>query len=117
MCGVPYHSAAVYLQRLLRKGYKIALCEQMEDPKSAKGIVRREVTRVLTPGTALDHDAGRGRKPMAGECGGRRDGSERLCGRGFDRSCRRGTFGRRSLRGRRRGRWRSMSWRGLRRRS
>ena len=54
MCGVPYHSAAIYLQRLLRKGYKIALCEQMEDPKSVKGIVRREVTRVLTPGTALD---------------------------------------------------------------
>ena len=56
MCGVPYHSAAVYLQRLLRKGYKIALCEQMEDPKATKTIVRREVTRVLTPGTALDHD-------------------------------------------------------------
>jgi DNA mismatch repair protein MutS len=54
MCGVPYHSAAIYLQRLLRKGYKIALCEQMEDPKAVKGIVRREVTRVLTPGTALD---------------------------------------------------------------
>ncbi len=54
MCGVPYHSAAIYLQRLLRKGYKIALCEQMEDPKTTKTIVRREVTRVLTPGTALD---------------------------------------------------------------
>jgi DNA mismatch repair protein MutS len=54
MCGVPYHSAGIYLQRLLRKGYKIALCEQMEDPKSTKTIVRREVTRVLTPGTALD---------------------------------------------------------------
>jgi DNA mismatch repair protein MutS len=54
MCGVPYHSAGNYIQRLLRKGYKVALCEQMEDPKSVKGIVRREVTRVLTPGTALD---------------------------------------------------------------
>ena len=54
MCGVPYHAAEVYLQRLLRKGYKIALCEQMEDPKQTKTIVRREVTRVLTPGTALD---------------------------------------------------------------
>jgi DNA mismatch repair protein MutS len=54
MCGVPYHAAEVYLQRLLRKGYKIALCEQMEDPKLTKTIVRREVTRVLTPGTALD---------------------------------------------------------------
>ena len=54
MCGVPYHSAATYLQRLLRRGFKVALCEQMEDPKLTKAIVRREVTRVLTPGTALD---------------------------------------------------------------
>jgi DNA mismatch repair protein MutS len=54
MCGVPYHSAGTYIQRLLRMGYRVALCEQMEDPKSVKGIVRREVTRVLTPGTALD---------------------------------------------------------------
>jgi DNA mismatch repair protein MutS len=54
MCGVPYHSAGVYIQRLLRKGYRVGLCEQMEDPKTVKTIVRREVTRVLTPGTALD---------------------------------------------------------------
>ena len=54
MCGVPYHSAGTYLQRLLRLGYRVALCEQMEDAKTAKTIVRREVTRVLTPGTALD---------------------------------------------------------------
>ena len=54
MCGVPYHSAGPYLQRLLRKGYRVALCEQMEDPKATKTIVRREVTRVLTPGTAVD---------------------------------------------------------------
>ena len=54
MCGVPYHAAGTYLQRLLRLGYKVAICEQMEDPKLAKGVVRREVTRVLTPGTALD---------------------------------------------------------------
>ena len=54
MCGVPYHSAGNYIQRLLRKGYRVALCEQMEDPKTTKTIVRREVTRVLTPGTALD---------------------------------------------------------------
>ncbi len=54
MCGVPYHAAEIYLQRLLRKGYRIALCEQMEDPKTVKGIVKREVTRVLTPGTAMD---------------------------------------------------------------
>ena len=60
MCGVPFHAGATYLQRLLRKGYKVALCEQMEDPKLTKTVVRREVTRVLTPGTALDHalDAG-----------------------------------------------------------
>jgi len=58
MCGVPYHAAEVYLQRLLRKGYRIALCEQMEDPKQTKTIVRREVTRVLTPGTAMDPSLG-----------------------------------------------------------
>ncbi len=60
MCGVPYHAGASYLQKLLRRGYKVALCEQMEDPKLAKGVVKREVTRVLTPGTALDSllDAG-----------------------------------------------------------
>lgn len=54
MCGVPYHAAENYIARLLRKGFRIAICEQMEDPKLAKKIVRREVTRVLTPGTALD---------------------------------------------------------------
>ncbi len=54
MCGVPFHSVEGYLTRLLRKGYRIALCDQMEDPKLAKKIVRREVTRVLTPGTAID---------------------------------------------------------------
>jgi DNA mismatch repair protein MutS len=54
MCGVPYHAAEAYLQRLLRKGYKVALWEQVEDPKKTKTIVRREVTRVLTPGTSLD---------------------------------------------------------------
>ena len=58
MCGVPYHAAETYLQRLLRKGYRIAICEQMEDPKLAKTVVRREVTRVLTPGTAVDPSLG-----------------------------------------------------------
>ncbi|MDE3104390.1 MAG: DNA mismatch repair protein MutS [Acidobacteriota bacterium] len=58
MCGVPYHAAEIYVQRLLRKGYRIAMCEQMEDPKTVKTIVRREVTRVLTPGTALDPTLG-----------------------------------------------------------
>jgi len=54
MCGVPYHAVESYLARLLRKGYRIAICDQMEDPKLTKKIVRRAVTRVLSPGTALD---------------------------------------------------------------
>src|SRR5438067_3924214 len=54
MCGVPYHSAEGYIQKLIRKGYKVAICEQMEDPKQATKLVRREVTRVMTPGTAAD---------------------------------------------------------------
>jgi DNA mismatch repair protein MutS len=54
MCGVPYHAVEQYLTRLLRKGYRIALCDQMEDPKLTKKLVKREVTRVLSPGTALD---------------------------------------------------------------
>src|SRR5438477_8854846 len=54
MCGVPYHSAESYIQKLIRKGYKVAICEQMEDPKQATKLVRREVTRVMTPGTAAD---------------------------------------------------------------
>jgi DNA mismatch repair protein MutS len=58
MCGVPYHAAEGYIQRLLRKGYRIAICEQMEDPKLTKKIVRREVTRVMTPGTVVDSALG-----------------------------------------------------------
>ncbi|HEX4030262.1 MAG TPA: DNA mismatch repair protein MutS [Terracidiphilus sp.] len=58
MCGVPYHAVEGYLARLLRKGYRIALCDQMEDPRLTKKIVRREVTRVLSPGTALDAQTG-----------------------------------------------------------
>jgi len=54
MCGVPYHSSDNYLSRLIRAGKKVAICEQMEDPSTAKGIVRREVTRVVTPGTVLE---------------------------------------------------------------
>jgi DNA mismatch repair protein MutS len=54
MCGVPWHAAEGYLQKLLRMGYKIALLEQVEDPKLTKTIVRRDVTRVLTPGTSID---------------------------------------------------------------
>jgi DNA mismatch repair protein MutS len=54
MCGVPHHAAEGYIGKLIRKGYKVAVCEQMEDPRLAKKIVRREVTRVVTPGTAAD---------------------------------------------------------------
>ncbi len=58
MCGVPYHAVEQYVARLLRKGYRIALCDQMEDPKLTRKLVKREVTRVLTPGTALDAGLG-----------------------------------------------------------
>ncbi|MDD6193712.1 MAG: DNA mismatch repair protein MutS [Lachnospiraceae bacterium] len=54
MCGVPYHAAESYLTRLINKGYKVAVCEQVEDPKEAKGMVKREVTRIVTPGTNMD---------------------------------------------------------------
>lgn len=54
MCGVPYHSAESYIARLVAKGYKVAICEQTEDPALAKGIVKREVIRVITPGTVLE---------------------------------------------------------------
>ncbi len=58
MCGVPYHSAGNYIHRLVKKGYKIAICEQVEDPSKAKGIVRREVIRVITPGTYFEKETG-----------------------------------------------------------
>jgi DNA mismatch repair protein MutS len=54
MCGVPYHAAEGYIARLIRKGYRVAICDQMEDPRFAKKLVKREVTRVVTPGTAID---------------------------------------------------------------
>ena len=54
MCGVPFHAADTYINRLVAKGYKVAICEQMEDPKQAKGIVKREVIRIVTPGTNID---------------------------------------------------------------
>ena len=57
MCGVPYHAVEGYLNKLVSKGYKVAICEQMEDPKQAKGIVKREVVRIVTPGTNLDAQA------------------------------------------------------------
>ncbi len=54
MCGVPFHAANVYIAKLIEKGYKVAICEQLEDPKTAKGIVKRDVIRVVTPGTVLE---------------------------------------------------------------
>jgi len=58
MCGVPYHAAEGYIGKLIRKGFKVAICEQVEDPRLAKKLVRREVTRVVTPGTAADSSLG-----------------------------------------------------------
>mgnify|MGYP005783333745 FL=1 len=54
MCGIPYHAAETYIARLISKGYKVAICEQLEDPKTAKGIVKRDVIRVVTPGTVIE---------------------------------------------------------------
>ncbi len=62
MCGVPYHAADGYISRLLQRGYRVAICDQMEDPKLAKKLVKREVTRVLTPGTAIDANLTRPRE-------------------------------------------------------
>ena len=55
MCGVPFHSYETYLARLVQKGYKVAICEQMEDPATAKGLVKRGIIRVVTPGTVLEN--------------------------------------------------------------
>ena len=54
MCGVPYHSAEAYIARLVQRGYKVAICEQMEDPALAKGLVKRDITRIVTPGTVVE---------------------------------------------------------------
>ena len=53
MCGVPYHASETYISKLIDKGYKVAICEQVEDPAAAKGIVKREVIQIVTPGTVL----------------------------------------------------------------
>ena len=53
MCGVPFHSCEGYIARLVAKGYKVAICEQMEDPATAKGLVKRDIVRVITPGTVI----------------------------------------------------------------
>ena len=73
MCGIPYHAGETYINRLIDKGYKVAICEQVEDPKTAKGIVKREVTRVVTPGTNLNMqelDEGKNNYLMAIVCVG-----------------------------------------------
>jgi len=54
LCGIPYHALDVYLRKLIKKGYKVAVCEQVEDPKTAKGVVKRDVVRVVTPGTVVE---------------------------------------------------------------
>ncbi len=62
MCGVPYHAAEGYIARLIQKGYRVAICDQMEDPRLAKKLVKREVTRIVTPGTAMDANLVRSRE-------------------------------------------------------
>jgi DNA mismatch repair protein MutS len=62
MCGVPYHAADSYIARLINRGYRVAICEQMEEPGPGKKLVRREVTRVVTPGTATDSNLLRSRE-------------------------------------------------------
>ena len=57
MCGIPYHSLTPYLEKLIDKGYKVAICEQVEDPKAAKGIVKREVVNVISKGTIMNSDS------------------------------------------------------------
>ena len=70
LCGVPYHSAQPYIQKLLEAGHKVAVCEQVEDPALAKGVVKREVVRVITPGTVTADEAldGRGNNFLAAVC-------------------------------------------------
>ena len=54
MCGIPWHAADAYFSQMVEKGYKVAICDQVEDPKTAKGLVKREVTKILTAGTIID---------------------------------------------------------------
>ena len=56
MCGIPHHAVDAYISRLIAKGYKVAICEQLEDPKTTKGIVKRDVIRVVTPGTVIENN-------------------------------------------------------------
>ena len=73
MCGVPYHAAEGYIARLIQKGYRVAICDQMEDPRFAKKLVKRELTRIVTPGTATDAQAAAvAREQLPGGGGARR---------------------------------------------
>src|SRR5687767_2800722 len=63
MCGIPYHAADGYLAKLVKKGFRVAICEQVEDPKKAKGLVKREVVRVVSPGTLTDANYLEAREP------------------------------------------------------
>src|SRR6266513_4672507 len=62
MCGVPFHAAEGYISRLIQKGYRVAICDQMEDARLTKTLVKREVTRIVTPGTAMDTNLVRSRE-------------------------------------------------------
>ena len=57
MCGVPHHAANIYIEKLIEKGYKVGICEQLEDPKAAKGIVKRDLTQIISKGTILDNES------------------------------------------------------------
>src|SRR6188768_4379665 len=80
MCGVPHHAADGYVARLVRKGFRVAICEQVEDPKTAKGLVKREVVRVVSPGTLTDTSYLEAREPsfMMAIVPGRRHGTRLL---------------------------------------
>ena len=57
MCGIPHHAANVYIEKLVEKGYRIGICEQLEDPKNAKGIVKRDIIQIISKGTIMDNDS------------------------------------------------------------
>ena len=96
MCGVPYHAAEGYISKLIRKGFKVAICEQMEDAGLAKKLVRREVTRVVTPGTAADSSLEfRGEQLSGGRGADRRPSRIRRSGSFHRRVSRHGISGRR----------------------
>ena len=67
MCGIPYHASDAYIARLIAKGYKVAICEQTEDPAAAKGLVERDIVRIVTPGTVIDSACRRGAATSAPE--------------------------------------------------